>query len=166
MTEVYEEEKNSIATKRSGRDNLMTSLVRASIKDADAQERFESDSQMLMSLIEFEIYVNIFMFKFADHDKVSIKLHFALLMLAASSAIQSWLSEEIKYVMGTQSPEEWDYRANFLRLKRCLAVMLYLLQTLSSVTIRILALPQYETVFPIARSTGQQPRVLEVEKRP
>jgi cytochrome P450 len=106
MSEVYEGEKQSIARERSKEDNLMTSLVRASTKNADAQERFESDSRMLTSLTESEIYVNIFMFKFAGHDTISTKLQFALLMLAASPAIQSSLSQETKYVMRTQYPDE------------------------------------------------------------
>ena len=126
MTEVYEDEKQSIAKGRPGEGNLMTSLVRASLGDGNAQEIPEGGSQTSTGLTETEVYGNIFVFNFAGHDTISSTLHFAILMLAISPTVQSWLSEEIKYVVGTESPEDWDYQATFPRLKRCLAVMVML----------------------------------------
>lgn len=43
--------------------------------------------------------------------------------LAAHPEVQDWASEEIKAVLGSRDASELDYRTDFHRLKRCLAIM-------------------------------------------
>ncbi|KAI0469995.1 cytochrome P450 [Xylariaceae sp. FL0804] len=114
MTEVYEEEKRSLATGGSVDRNFMKSLVRAS------QE--EMTTSTLGGLTENEIYGNMFTFNFAGHDTTAHTFTFALYFLAANPAVQDWIAEEIHHFLGVRQPEEWEY-AEFPRLKRCLAVM-------------------------------------------
>ncbi|KAK7946968.1 uncharacterized protein PG986_011289 [Apiospora aurea] len=111
MTGMYEEGKRAAAAGKAADDhNLLSLMVRAS--QADPQ-----------SLTESEIYGNMFAVSFAGHDTTSNTLTFALHFLAAHPGVQDWLTEEAADVFGERGPEEWDYRADFPRLKRCLAVM-------------------------------------------
>lgn len=110
MTEVYEEEKQSLAEGKHVDRNFMASLVRAS---QDAR---------LGGLTESEIYGNMFTFNFAGHDTTAHTFTFALYFLAANPGVQDWVSEEINHVMGERSPEE-SSSVDFTRLKRCLAMM-------------------------------------------
>jgi cytochrome P450 len=110
MTEVYEQEKQSVAEGRNTDRNFMASLVRAS---QDAR---------LGGLTENEIYGNMFTFNFAGHDTTTHTFTFALYFLAANPSVQGWVSEEINHVMGERSPDECT-SSDFTRLKRCLAVM-------------------------------------------
>ncbi|KAK8098955.1 uncharacterized protein PG998_012196 [Apiospora kogelbergensis] len=112
MTKTYEEEKQKLAQgKDDGSDNnLLTQLIRTSRSDAD-------------SLIESEIYGNMFAISFAGHDTTANTFTFALHFLAAHPDVQDWVSEEIRRVAGDRQSQQWDYRADFPRLKRCLAVI-------------------------------------------
>lgn len=110
MTTVYEEEKRALAAGKTTDDNLMTLMVRASQEDSEA-------------LTEKEIYGNIFAFNFAGHDTTANTFTFALHFLAAHPDVQDWLSEEIRSVFGDRDLEQWDYRTDFPRLKRCLSVV-------------------------------------------
>jgi len=114
MTQVYEEEKRAFVQGKSTDRNFMTSLVRAS------QE--ETTKSSLGGLTESEIYGNMFTFNFAGHDTTAHTFTFALYFLAANSATQDWISEEIHHIMGDRQPHEWLY-SDSPRLKRCLAVM-------------------------------------------
>lgn len=75
----------------------------------------------------------MFVFNFAGHDTTAHTFVFALYFLAAHPAAQDWMAEEILAVLGARGPEEWDYRADFQRLRRCLAVMLETLRLYSPV---------------------------------
>lgn len=124
MTEVYEEEKASMAKEKRGGRNLMTSLVRAS---TDVTETLDSGNQASIhnqsGLKESEIYGNMFVFNFAGHDTTAHTLAFAIVILSAHPFVQEWLSEELQYVLGDSKPEDWSYTEVFPRLKRCLAVL-------------------------------------------
>lgn len=117
MTSVYEGAKRSLAEGggRTSERNLMASLVRASQNDSD-----QSNSS---GLTETEIYGNMFVFNFAGHDTTAHTFTFALYFLAANPDVQTWLSEEIRAVMGDRQPHEWSASSDFPRLKRCLSVL-------------------------------------------
>ncbi|KAI0387356.1 cytochrome P450 [Hypomontagnella monticulosa] len=115
MTNLYEEEKRAFAEGKVTDHNLMTSLVRAS-QDEEAKSSG--------GLTESEIYGNMFAFNFAGHDTTATTFTFSIYFLAANPAVQDWVSEEVKAVLGDREPHEWDYRADFPRLKRCLSILL------------------------------------------
>ncbi|OTA93916.1 hypothetical protein M434DRAFT_395158 [Hypoxylon sp. CO27-5] len=141
MTSLYEEEKQAFAKGEVRDHNLMTSLVRAS----------QDEAKISGGLTESEIYGNMFTFNFAGHDTTAHTFTFALYFLAAHPEVQDWLSEEIRAVSGGRSPFEYDYRADFPRFKRCLAVMYE--------TIRLY------TVVPAIKWTDSQSQSLTVGNR-
>ncbi|KAF7514542.1 hypothetical protein G7054_g15223 [Neopestalotiopsis clavispora] len=114
LTQVYEEEKQSLAEGGLQNRNFMNSLVRAS------QE--EATNSTLGGLAESEIYGNMFTFNFAGHDTTAHTFTFALYFLAANPDTQDWVSDEIRHVMGDSEPDTWSY-SDYPRLKRCLAVL-------------------------------------------
>lgn len=128
MTNAYEEEKQSMAHGKKEKNNLMTSLVRASqaVTDSDALAAGKDRAnppQGPGGLTEQEIYGNIFVFNFAGHDTTANSLAFGLALIATRHDVQDWISEEINAVFGDQTPETSSYSTAFPRLKRCLAVM-------------------------------------------
>ncbi len=124
MTEVYEEEKASMAEGKKGGRNLMTSLVRASADVAGMTvSGKEAATHDQGGLTENEIYGNMFVFNFAGHDTTAHTLAFAIVILAAHPSVQDWLSEELQNVLGDTKPEDWNYTEVFPQLKRCLAVL-------------------------------------------
>lgn len=112
MTNMYEEEKRAFAEGKTSDHNLLTLMVRASQDNTESQ-----------GLTEGEIYGNMFAFNFAGHDTTANTFTFALHFLVAYPDVQDWLSEEIQRVFGDRDPSQWDYRADFPHLKRCLSVM-------------------------------------------
>ncbi|KJZ70913.1 hypothetical protein HIM_09706 [Hirsutella minnesotensis 3608] len=114
MTNIYEEEKRRYAQGEASNNNLMTSLVRAS----------QDEGEETGGLTESEIYGNMFVINFAGHDTTSHTFTFAIYFLAAHPEVQDWISEEIKTVLDGKRPQDWDYRSDFHRLKRCLSIML------------------------------------------
>ncbi|KAI0200589.1 cytochrome P450 [Astrocystis sublimbata] len=114
MTTMHEEEKRAFAEgKTTDNNNLMTLLVRASQDEEKTSE----------GLTESEIYGNMFAFNFAGHDTTANTFTFAIYFLAAHPGVQSWISEEVRTVCGDRELDEWDYRTDFPRLKRCLSVL-------------------------------------------
>jgi cytochrome P450 len=113
MTDMYEEEKAAYAEGRTTDSTLMRSMIRAS--QAEAKDGG--------GMTEAEIYGNMFVFNFAGHDTTAHTFTFSVFFLAANPHVQDWLSEEIQRVVGDRPVEKWDYRADFPRLKRCLAVL-------------------------------------------
>ena len=144
MTEVYEEEKASIAKGKQGGKNLMTSLVRASIDTPETMVPVNlASAHNLGGLTENEIYGNMFVFNFAGHDTTAHTLAFAIVILSPHPSVQDWLSEELQYVLGDTIPEDWGYTQIFPRLKRCLAVLVrleslhgFLTNTLTGISMR------------------------------
>ncbi|KJZ79357.1 hypothetical protein HIM_01508 [Hirsutella minnesotensis 3608] len=125
MTAMYEEEKLAVAEGRSTDRNLMTSLIRASHEETTKSER----------LTEQEIYGNMFVFNFAGHDTTAHTFTFAIYLLATAPEVQDWLSEEVRQVAGGRQTHEWDYRADFPRLKRCLCILLETLRLYTPVPV-------------------------------
>lgn len=127
MTELYEDEKAQ-ARLQTGSDapktTLMSSLVRAS----------QDEARSGAGLTESEIYGNMFMLNFAGHDTTAHTLTFAVHFLAANPAVQDWVSEEARSVLG-EDQAEWDYAASFPRLRRCFAVLLETLRLYTPVPV-------------------------------
>lgn len=143
MTLTYEEEKRAFAAgEQRSRNTLMTLLIRAS------QEAAEEEGDAGGGLTESEIYGNMFTFNFAGHDTTAHSSTFALYFLAAHPDIQEWIGEEIQAVLAGREPHEMDYRADFPRFKRCLAVLYE-------------ALRLY-TIVPVVRWTGDRTTTLQV----
>ncbi|KAI0440053.1 cytochrome P450 [Xylaria telfairii] len=141
MTTMYEEQKRAFAAgEESADNNLMTLLVRAS--QEAATEKSEG------GLTESEIYGNMFTFNFAGHDTTAHSSTFSLYFLASNPEVQDWISEEIEQVLGDRHPHEIDYRADFPRFKRCLAVLYE--------TLRLY------TIVPAIKWTGDQATTLVV----
>ncbi|KAI1654488.1 cytochrome P450 [Daldinia decipiens] len=91
---------------------LMTSLIRESQGKGDGK-----------GLTEAEIYGTMFVVSFAGHDTTAHLLTFAIFFLAANPSIQDWLAQELRHVLGDKPRQEWDYHADFPRLKRCMAIL-------------------------------------------
>lgn len=115
MTEMYESEKQKVAKGESGIGKTRTFLTSPAKASLDAKEG--------EGLSEREIYGNIFVINFAGHDTSSHVFTFTLFFLAGNPAVQGWLSEELRPVLGDRPPAEWNYSTDFPRLKRCLAVL-------------------------------------------
>ncbi|KJK76620.1 hypothetical protein H634G_08208 [Metarhizium anisopliae BRIP 53293] len=115
MTDMYESEKRKVAEGTSEEDTrrtFLSSLAQASL-----------DAKQGEGLTEREIYGNIFVINFAGHDTASHVFTFAVYFLASNPAVQDWVSEELRHVLGDRPPHEWNYTTDFPRLKRCLAVL-------------------------------------------
>lgn len=115
MTETIEEEKVWLAQGKQSRENLLNALIRSSLRAEKGQ-----------SLTQDEIFGNMFVFNFAGHDTTANALAYAFVLLAAHPEVQSWISEEIRYVCGGTETFALDYRQTFPKLKRCLAVLVNL----------------------------------------
>lgn len=130
MTELYEEEKSQARLKTgsgsggASSKTLMSSLVRAS----------QDEAQNGSGLTESEIYGNMFMLNFAGHDTTAHTFTFAIHFLAANPAVQDWVSEEVRAVLG-DNRDDWDYATHFPRLRRCFAVMLETLRLYTPVPV-------------------------------
>lgn len=129
MTELYEEEKSQARLKAgsgggASTKTLMSSLVRSSQDEAQ---------QNGSGLTESEIYGNMFMLNFAGHDTTAHTFTFAIHFLAANPAVQDWVSEEVRTVLGDNN--DWDYATHFPRLRRCFAVMLETLRLYTPVPV-------------------------------
>lgn len=120
MTEVYEEEKTSIAEGKPQTNNLMTSLIRSAVAEPKGGEDSNHENA---GLTENEIYGNMFVFNFAGHDTTAHTLAFAVVLLACKPLVQDWLHEELKQVLGDSPLADCSYNKTFPRLKRCLAVL-------------------------------------------
>lgn len=129
MMDILEEEKYLIAQGKSGKHNLMTSLIRASVENtetAPARKNKKDDSLIghhRDGLTETEIYGNMFVFSFAGHDTTAHSLAFAITLLVAHPEVQDWITEELQYYLGGESSLNWKYEEVFPHLKRCLAVL-------------------------------------------
>ncbi|KAG8158562.1 hypothetical protein KVR01_011684 [Diaporthe batatas] len=130
MTQVYEEEKSQArlqaGSAAAAPKTLMSSLVRASQ---------EEGARSGAGLTESEIYGNMFMLNFAGHDTTAHTFTFAIHFLAANPAVQDWVSEEVRAVLGGEDRGGWDYAAHFPRLRRCFAVMLETLRLYTPVPV-------------------------------
>ncbi|KAI7775546.1 hypothetical protein LA080_006695 [Diaporthe eres] len=112
-TELYEDEKAQ-ARLQTGSDipkTQISSLVCAS----------QNEAKSGTGLTESEIYGNMFMLNFARHDTTAHTLAFTIHFLAANLAVQDWVSEEARGVLGREDQAGWDYAASFSRVRWCFA---------------------------------------------
>lgn len=65
----------------------------------------------------------MFVFNFAGHDTTAHTFVWILYFLAGNPDVQDWLHDEIQHVFGDRPPHEWNYKADYPRLKRCLSVV-------------------------------------------
>lgn len=121
MTEAYESEKQVMMRKDKLENNLMTSLVRASLANVD--QKGSTPGGHHEGLTEEEVYGNVFVFNFAGHDATANSLAIGICLLATRPDIQDWISEEINAVLAGVDSTKSSYEATFRRLPRCLAVV-------------------------------------------
>lgn len=75
----------------------------------------------------------MFVFNFAGHDTTAHSFVWIIYFLAGNPGVQDWLYEEIEAVLGGRSSDEWSYRTDFPRLKRCLSIVFETLRLYSPV---------------------------------
>ncbi|RDI88432.1 putative glutamate carboxypeptidase [Venturia inaequalis] len=128
MVEMVEEERALIKAGRPDqKENLMSVLVRAN-------ESSRSEGKERCSLTDEEIYGNLFIWNLAGHDTTAKVLAYAMTLLSVNLPVQEWLSEEINQVFGDRPAENWNYKEDFPKLKRCLALMHETLRVYSPVS--------------------------------
>jgi cytochrome P450 len=121
MTEMVEEEKESIAQGKDGGANITNALIRAS--QEVSQSSRSANSKVFNGLTEQEIYGNIFVYNFAGHDTTALTLCCAIHLLAAFPEVQDWMAEEINAVIQQDDFSTWNYQEVYPKLNRCLAVI-------------------------------------------
>ncbi|KAL8879050.1 MAG: hypothetical protein Q9198_003264 [Flavoplaca austrocitrina] len=146
MTEAYESEKMVMMRNGKVENNLMTSLVRASLANVDQKGTTNAAHQE--GLTEEEVYGNVFVFNFAGHDATANSLAIGICLLATRPDVQDWIAEEINTVLSGVDSRKSPYETTFRRLPRCLAVVFE--------TVRLY------TAVAIAKSTGASPRTLSL----
>ncbi|KAI4102606.1 MAG: hypothetical protein L6R37_004319 [Teloschistes peruensis] len=146
MTEAYEAEKQAMMRNNKLENNLMTSLVRASLAKVD--EKGSTTASRQEGLTEEEVYGNVFVFNFAGHDATANSLAIGICLLATRPDIQDWIAEEINTVLAGIESTESSYEDTFPLLPRCLAVVFE--------TVRLY------TAVAIAKSTGPKPQPLKL----
>lgn len=65
----------------------------------------------------------VFIFNFAGHDTTAHTFVWVMYFLAGNPEVQDWIHEEIQHVLGDRPKDQWDYKNDFPRLKRCIAVL-------------------------------------------
>lgn len=93
----------------------------------------------------------VFAFNFAGHDTTAHNFVWVIYFLAGSPKVQDWIHEEIEHVLGGRPREDWDYKTDYPRLKRCLAVVFESLRL-------------YQPVG-LAKWTADRPATLQVGER-
>jgi cytochrome P450 len=124
MHKLVEDERAGVNEKSPERDNLMSALLRASDNEAMGKGK--------IGLSDDEIVGNLFIYNVAGHDTTSNTIAYAVTLLSTDTSVQEWLREEIRSVLGEEEDvEKWDYEKDFPRLKRCLALMVSSLSTMT-----------------------------------
>lgn len=121
MTEAYESEKKAMMRNGKLENNLMTSLVRASLANVD--QTGSATGAHHEGLTEEEVYGNVFVFNFAGHDATANSLAIGICLLATRPDVQDWIAEEINAVLAGVNSAKSSYEDTFRRLPRCLAVV-------------------------------------------
>ena len=127
MDEMLSKERRLIAKQDAGSGTLMSALVRAS----DSIKQPNESSVPFQGLTDTEIFGNIFMYNLAGHETTANTVFYAIVLLAAHPTWQEWISEEVNEVFkDSEMIESWNYEAAFPMLKRCLAIMVCMMQPL------------------------------------
>lgn len=120
MEEMLENERTSIATRKSGNNNLLSALIQAS----DEAKGISGGRSPNLGLTDDEIYGNIFIYNLAGHETTANTVAAAIVLLSANPECQEWLAEGINNVYDVKNaPIEQSYESVFPNLNRCLAVM-------------------------------------------
>jgi cytochrome P450 len=115
--EMLEKERMLSTSSAQPRNNLMSTLVKAS----DEEKKQDTKSKISQSLSEQEIMGNLFQFTLAGFDTTANTLAYAVTTLAAYPEWQDWIIEEIDYVF--REGRDMDYEKTYPKLGRCLALM-------------------------------------------
>lgn len=129
MTEAYESEKKAMMRNDKLENNLMTSLVRASLAHVD--QTGSATGAHHEGLTEEEVYGNVFVFNFAGHDATANSLAIGICLLATRPDVQDWIAEEMNAVLAGVNSAKSSYEDTFRRLPRCLAVVVSKLPAVS-----------------------------------
>jgi cytochrome P450 len=89
----------------------------------------------------------VFLVTVGGHDATTHTFTWVIFFLAGNPDVQDWIHEEISQVLGDRSPSDWNYKTDFPRLKRCLAVLFETLRLYSPIG--------------VAKSTGQNSVTLQ-----
>lgn len=115
----------------------------------------------------------MFVFNFAGHDTTAHAFVWVMYFLAGNPEVQDWIYEEIEQVLGDRPREEWDYKTDFPRLKRCISVLYESLRLYTPVgmakwtgentaTLQVgdktIVIPPRTMVVPSNASTGTDPK--------
>ena len=104
----------------------MEELVRLSDQEktrTDASTPDSLDKVTKKFLTEEEIAGNLFIFTAAGFDTTANTMSYAVALLAVYPEWQAWIQTEIDTVLGGPDMSPIDYASAFLKLVRCLAVM-------------------------------------------
>ena len=133
MLHALEAEKESILLGKPEAGGLISSLIRASeeapsrIKAGKFSPHLEHSARAT-SLTNSEILGNWFVMNVAGHDTTANTLAYGILFLAANRDVQDWIFEEIRETLPHERYETWAYEGSFPRLKRCQAIMVWIIR--------------------------------------
>jgi cytochrome P450 len=117
MVDMVDSAKREAAKGESLHPNLLNTLVQKS-------ETVKSTSVAGEGLTDDEIYGNLFIFSFAEHETTANTLTYTIYLLAAFPKWQDWISEEVCSVFGSGGDENGlQYEDLYPKLNRCLATM-------------------------------------------
>lgn len=122
------DEKVLIVEGKPGSGTLISNLIRASNEVSQARKVTQEldgskKASKLKPLTTDKILGNIFVYNFAGHDTTAISLAYSMLLLVAHPEVQEWIAEELDFFLETEDRETWAYEEVFLKLQRCLAVL-------------------------------------------
>ena len=130
MAVLLEKERQSYARGTSNSGNLLSALVHSSVEAKDVSVPYnglgaeeKSEKQLFPGLTNSEILGDMFMITLGGQESTGNTLSFIMHLLSIHPHVQSWIAEEIQYVLGDREAGELpDYKLNS-RLNRCQAVM-------------------------------------------
>lgn len=121
---MLNEETSLLNQGKTSTESLMTSFVQAlnTHQKKETIEKSNAGQSSSKSLTVEEIFDNIFVINFADHDTIVNTLTYSMLLLAAHPEVQGWVAEELQIVTPCDT-EKWDYHILFPNLKRFQAAL-------------------------------------------
>ena len=122
LVERVSEEQKEVTSGGLGKDNLLSTLVRANeAAKNEPPEKSQSGLGRRFVLTDDELYGNLFIFNVAGFETTAMTLTYAIPYLATYPDVQEWVAEEAKIVLGDE--EGLLYDNAFPRLVRTLATM-------------------------------------------
>ena len=119
MIQILDEESSLLSRGGTGAGSLMTSLVRA----LDTRQKNDLTHSPAKGLTVDEIFGNIFVINFAEHDTTENKLAFSMFLLAVHPEVQYWVSAELQEMTKDSEDGKLLYSELFPKLLRSRAVM-------------------------------------------